>query len=257
MSASCPSIRPARPDHEAFASLTSLVADCRLCPRMEGRTRVLGHQNGPLIARALFVAEAPGRLGADRLAVPLAGDRTGRTFDLLLGAASMAREEVFITNAVLCNPRDARGNNARPLAAEMANCRDHLAAVLRIVQPEWVVALGAVALHALNLIEPHGLQLRRDVGRPVRWGSGFLVPLYHPGPRALIHRSLDAQRADYRRLGQLLRQPLRSLQPTSGTQVLEEGSDLPSREPRIDLGVERVHGHGPDAQAYFTRHPRL
>lgn len=247
MSTSCLSVLPASPDPKDFASLSRLVADCRLCPRMEGRTRVLGHQNGPLIARVLFVAEAPGRLGADRLAVPLAGDRTGRTFDLLLGAASIAREDVFITNAVLCNPRDARGNNARPLAAELANCRDHLAAVLRIVQPEWVVSLGAVALQALNLIEPHGLQLRGDVGRPVRWGSGFLVPLYHPGPRALIHRSLDAQRADYRRLGQLVRQPLRSLRPTSGPQVVEERFELPSREPRVDLGVKRVHGHGSDA----------
>ena len=47
---------------------------------MEGRTRALGQGNGPLDARVLFVAEAPGRLGADRTGVPLSGDQTGRNF---------------------------------------------------------------------------------------------------------------------------------------------------------------------------------
>ena len=43
-----------------------LAQACRVCPRMEGRRRVLGAGNGPLDARVLFVAEAPGRLGDDR-----------------------------------------------------------------------------------------------------------------------------------------------------------------------------------------------
>ena len=70
----------------AFEALTRRVQTCRACPRMEGRTRVLSRANGLVGARVMFVAEAPGRLGADRTGVPLSGDRTGRNFDALLSA---------------------------------------------------------------------------------------------------------------------------------------------------------------------------
>lgn len=171
---------------------------------MEGRTRVLGHANGPLAARLLFVAEAPGRLGADVSGVPLTGDRAGRTFEALLAAGGFGRDKIFITNAVVCNPRDAGGRNDRPTGPEVANCGSHLSRLIAIVQPAWVVTLGAVALDAVGRIAPHGLVLARDVGRPVAWHGRQLVPLYHPGPRALIHRPLVVQRADYQRLAALV-----------------------------------------------------
>ncbi len=65
-------------EHYAFDALVARVSSCRCCPRMEGRARVLGQANGPLSARVLFIAEAPGRFGADMSGIPLAGDRTGR-----------------------------------------------------------------------------------------------------------------------------------------------------------------------------------
>lgn len=180
------------------------VQECRRCPRMEGRTRVLSQANGPASARVLFVAEAPGRLGADHIGVPLVGDRTGRTFDQLLASAGLHRDHVFITNAVLCNPRDNSGRNARPTAREVANCGGHLARLIAIVQPLWVVTLGAVALEAIARVAPHAIVLARDVGRPAPWQGRWLVPLYHPGPRALIRRPLAVQHADYERLAALI-----------------------------------------------------
>ena len=188
----------------AFTHLVAAVQTCRRCPRMEGRTRVLGPASGPLAARLLFVAEAPGRLGADRSGVPLTGDRAGQTFEALLEAGGIERRAVFVTNAVLCNPRDAAGRNDRPTGREVANCGDHLARLIEIVQPEWVVTLGAVALAALGRIAPHALILARDVGRPIPWHGRRLVPLYHPGPRALIRRPLSMQRTDYQRLAALV-----------------------------------------------------
>ncbi|MBI2322722.1 MAG: uracil-DNA glycosylase [Chloroflexi bacterium] len=187
-----------------FARLVARVQACRACPRMEGRARVLGPANGRVPAAVLFVAEAPGRLGADRCGVPLAGDQTGRAFATLLRAAGLDRAAVFVTNAVLCNPRDARGRNARPTAAEIANCTAHLRATLEAVRPRYVAALGQVALAALARVAPHGAVLARDVGRPLPWHGGWLVPLYHPGPRARIHRPLARQLDDFRRLGQLV-----------------------------------------------------
>ncbi len=195
-----------QPEQEReFSALVTAACTCRRCPRMEGRTRVLGPANGPLCARILFVAEAPGRLGADRCGTPLSGDRTGHTFDALLSVSGIRRDEIFITNAVLCNPRDDAGRNDTPTRGEMRNCGSHLARLIEILEPEWVVTLGGTALNALDLLAPHGLILRRDVGHPAWWCGRWLVPLYHPGPRALIRRPFAAQCADYRDLARVTR----------------------------------------------------
>jgi uracil-DNA glycosylase family 4 len=210
---------------------------------MEGRTRVLAPANGSLSARVLFVAEAPGRFGADASGVPLLGDRTGRTFEALLASAGLRRNDVFITNAVLCNPRDEAGRNDRPTRAEVANCQDHLARAIDIVEPEWVVSLGTVALEALTRLEPHNLLLRRDVGRPVRWSDRWLLPLNHPGPRALIRRPLETQREDYARLGMLVgKVPTPDAAPTTppNTDAQKTGSS-PDRRGACFFGrAERI-----------------
>src|SRR5438067_9033238 len=86
---------------EAFRRLVEQVQACRLCPRMEGRARVFGVANGDPCAVILFIAEAPGRHGADRWEIPLFGDQTGRNFETLLSAAGLDRASVFVMNAVL------------------------------------------------------------------------------------------------------------------------------------------------------------
>jgi uracil-DNA glycosylase family 4 len=169
---------------------------------MEGRRRVLSCANGRLDAKVLFVAEAPGRLGGDRTGVPLSSDQTGRNFARLLEEAGLRRDDVFVTNAVLCNPRSVRGNNRPPSRAELANCREHLRRVLELVRAPIVVSLGAVALAQLDALHPHGLTLR-DVASPRPWLGRTLVPLFHPGPRAQIHRPFSQQQADFRTIAPL------------------------------------------------------
>jgi uracil-DNA glycosylase family 4 len=172
---------------------------------MEGRTRVLSAANGPIDARVCFVAEAPGRLGGERTKVPLFADQSGRNFGRLLEAAGLDRGTVFITNAVLCNPQDHRGRNAPPSTGEIRTCSSFLRATLDLLQPAVVVTLGAVALRALALIEPHSLSLATDCGQVVGWSGRWLVPLYHPSPRAQLSRSFEEQVGDFRRLGAVLR----------------------------------------------------
>jgi uracil-DNA glycosylase len=190
---------------EAFLHLVERVQKCRLCQRMDGRARVLGRTNGQVPCRVLFVAEAPGRLGADRTGRPLFGDRSGNDFERLLLAAGLERNEVFVTNAVLCNPRDENDRNARPLQREVRNCSHFLQETIELVDPTYVVALGTVALRALRAVASHGIVLSRDVGVPVRWHGRMLIPLYHPGARAQIRRPLTLQLDDYARLGNLIR----------------------------------------------------
>jgi DNA polymerase len=166
---------------------------------------VLGEANGPLDAGVLFVAEAPGRLGAARTGVPMTSDVSGRRFEAFLAAAGLERERVFVTNAVLCNPLDAGGNNRRPRSREVAACSAFLREQLRLVRAPLVVALGQVALDALARIEPHGAVLARDVGWQIAWHGRTLVPLYHPGARSTLSRPHERQVRDWRALGALTR----------------------------------------------------
>ncbi len=189
----------------AYAALVARAAACTVCPRMEGRRRVLGPANGRLDAHVLFVAEAPGRFGGDRTGTPLTADQSGRNFTALLAGAGIPRERVFVTNAVLCNPRDAQGRNAAPSSLEVANCRPFLRETLKLIAAPIVVSLGRVALAALEGISPNGLVLRHDVGRVVPWAGRLLVPLYHPGPRAQLHRSFAQQQEDFAALAELIR----------------------------------------------------
>lgn len=189
---------------DAFARLAADAATCRACLRMADCRAVLSRANGHPQARILVVAEAPGRLGAARTGVPLAGDQSGRNFELLLAVAGISREDVFITNAVLCNPRDSRGRNAAPTMREIRNCSPFLRRTIELVDPLLVIALGAVALKALALIEPHEIELRRDVAKPGKWGERILIGMYHPSPRAQLHRSLARQRDDFAALRPLL-----------------------------------------------------
>jgi uracil-DNA glycosylase family 4 len=177
--------------------LSEAVQHCSLCTRLCERSKVLSEANGNIKSNILFVAEAPGRLGADRTGIPLYGDKTGDNFEALLGNVGWKRDQIFITNAVLCNPRKEDGNNSTPTQEEIRNCSCYLSMTINLVQPEVVVSLGISALQALDYISPHSLNLKENVGHPQPWGGRVLFPLYHPGPRALVHRSLLNQRADF------------------------------------------------------------
>jgi uracil-DNA glycosylase family 4 len=186
----------------AFATLLLDVQSCFACAGM-AHCHTLGEANGSPGANVLFVGEAPGRFGAGRSGVPFHGDESGRRFEALLAVAGLKREDVFITNAVLCNPLDAAGRNRRPKASEVRGCSDFLRRQIEAIDPALVVALGGIALDALGRIETHALTLREGCGQPVEWLSRTLVAMYHPGRRALVHRGEALQAADWRALGEL------------------------------------------------------
>lgn len=187
-----------------FEELCKTVNYCKLCPRLRKRKRVLSYENGNIYSKILFVAEAPGRLGADKTGIPLYGDKTGDNFQKLLGNIGWSRKDIFITNAILCNPREESGNNDSPTLQEIKNCSPYLEMTIELVEPDVVVTMGKIALDALKLIVPLKLELKRDVGRLIPWAKRILIPLYHPGPRALVHRSFANQRRDFMKLSKFV-----------------------------------------------------
>jgi uracil-DNA glycosylase family 4 len=172
---------------------------------MEGSQRVLNRSAGALDADVMFIGEAPGRLGADASGIPFHGDRAGHNFEDLLSFARVDRSSIFVTNAVLCNPKDASGNNSPPSKPEIFNCSSNLKRQIEIVDPKIVVTLGGVALESSRLIAPHDLNLRDDVRTANRWFNRILIPFYHPGQRAMVHRSFANQRSDYQFLYEQLK----------------------------------------------------
>jgi len=187
-----------------FKDLVESVQHCDLCSRLRAGRKILSSANGNLDSRVLFIAEAPGRLGAAKTGIPLYGDRTGENFGALLGNIAWNREDVFITNAVLCNPKHENGNNATPTREEVENCSAYLEMVVTLISPDVIVPLGTTALNALGILAPHGIALRASVAQLVPWRTIGLFPMYHPGPRAIFHRSLARQRADFMLLAKVV-----------------------------------------------------
>src|SRR5581483_1024754 len=180
---------------DAFDRLVCEVRDCRLCARMDERNRVLSPANGPLNAKLMFIGEAPGRLGADATQIPFHGDKAGDNFERLIEQVGISRYDCYVTNAVLCNPRNDEGNNAPPSKREIGNCTAFLRRQIELVDPDIIVTLGGNSLLALDLLKPHGVRLAEGVRRVVPWEGRILIPLYHPGQRAMIHRSFLNQLA--------------------------------------------------------------
>src|SRR3712207_2067220 len=92
-------------------------------------------RNGRVGARVMFVGEAPGRQGGDRTRVPFSGDQSGRNFSRYIASIGLAREEIFITNSALCNPRTGTGANRRPTRREVSNCSDFLRRQVETIDP--------------------------------------------------------------------------------------------------------------------------
>jgi len=193
-----------------FEELARDAAGCVTCERMVDRRAVLGPLNGTIDPLVMFIAEAPGRNGADRTRIPFHGDVSGDNFEELLGSTGLTRGQIFITNSVLCSPRKPSGANDRPTRKEIRNCSGFLRRQIELIDPPVIATLGAVALDALRLIEDHDFTLRDHAARILQWNRRLLVPLYHPSPQVIITvRDLAQQKKDYRTVVKALKSAYR------------------------------------------------
>src|ERR671919_2701718 len=192
--------------NDSFNQIVKDASNCTLCPAMCGRSAVLSELNGSPEARVMFIGEAPGRKGADRTRIPFSGDQSGANFDRYLNSINLAREEIFITSAALCNPRAESGANRRPTQKELKNCSSFLRRTIEVVDPGVIVTLGSVALEALKRIQYHELSLKESAAQVHSWNDRVLVPIYHPSPQVLAsHRREAEQLRDYQMVAASLR----------------------------------------------------
>ena len=183
-----------------FKKLSKNSSQCRLCPAMSDLPAILSSKNGSIHTDLVFVAEAPGRFGSGRTGIPFHGDRSGDNFEQLLNHVGLKRKDIFITNAVLCNPLK-NGNNRRPTIKEIDNCTSFLENLINLITPKIISTLGGVGLEAINRIFSVSYKLADVVASPLPIGNFILFPMYHPSPRVIhTRRSLDHQKKDFEKL---------------------------------------------------------
>ena len=186
--------------HKTFIQLEKQASNCRFCSALADQPAVLSSKNGNLNAKIVFVAEAPGRFGAGRTGIPFYGDKSGDNFEILLAHIGLKRADVFVTNAVLCNPLK-NGNNRRPKTSEIKNCSPFLKKTLDLIRPQVIVTLGSVGLKALNLLLGTMYQLNKEVAKKLITPDFILFPLYHPSPRVTNWmRPLTQQKKDFKKI---------------------------------------------------------
>jgi uracil-DNA glycosylase family protein len=178
------------PDRPTLPRLREAAQVCRACDLYKNATQaVLGA--GPREASAFFLGEQPGDQ-EDLAGKPFVGP-AGKVFDDALAAAGIAREEVFVTNAVKhfkWEPRGKRRIHAKPSAGEVRACRPWLETELAIVKPRVIVCLGATAAQSLM-----GLRFKITVERGKFFESPWapwLTATYHPS--AILRMPDDAAR---------------------------------------------------------------
>jgi uracil-DNA glycosylase len=191
---------------KVFDQIVEEAATCIICERLRERKAVLSHLNGSINPRVMFIAEAPGRNGADRTRIPFHGDTSGENFEILLESAQLTRDDIFITNSVMCSPRKPSGANDKPKRTEIRNCSGFLRRLIETIDPPVIATLGAVALDSLRLIEQHDYRLREHAAQVLSWYGRVLVPLYHPSPQVIITvRPLEQQKSDFRALARAIK----------------------------------------------------
>ena len=113
------------------------VEMCRACPLGMQRQRVVFGQ-GKMSTDLMLIGEAPGA-EEDEQGVAFVG-KAGQLLTKILEAATISRDDIFITNVVKCRPPQ----NRNPSTDEVIACNKFLEAQIAIISPKIIVTLGNV-----------------------------------------------------------------------------------------------------------------
>jgi uracil-DNA glycosylase len=191
-------VRTAAERRELLKAVYEEARGCTRCPLHRTRaTVVFGAGNAD--AELMFIGEAPGA-SEDRMGLPFVG-QAGKLLDKLLAEIGLDRKDVFIANTLKCRPPD----NRDPHPNEIEACNDYLRRQVDLIEPTVICTLGNFSTKLLRadttgISRLHGREEVRIIGpRAVR-----LYPLYHPAAALYTPSMLEALRADFSRIPDLL-----------------------------------------------------
>lgn len=179
---------------ESLAQQAEQLKECKRCGLYKVSTQSvfgIGHPD----TRVVFVGEGPGA-EEDRTGYPFVG-RAGQLLTAMIEKGmGLRREHVYICNVVKHRPPE----NRTPTTDEMAACQEHLWLQLSVLEPEFVVALGAPATQTLLSKKGSLGSVRGQVFDVCLAGADLAggpvakcVPTYHPA--YLLRNPADKKKA--------------------------------------------------------------
>jgi uracil-DNA glycosylase len=188
------------------------ASTCTRCRLSAGRTQVVFADGNP-DANLMFIGEGPG-YHEDVQGLPFVG-AAGQLLNRLLGEIDLRREDVRITNVVLCRPP----GNRDPMPDEIEACKPYLQEHVELVDPRVVCTLGNFATRVI-LERPVAISKVR--GERHAWQGRMVIPTFHPA--AVLRGGGDASRAmaQIREDFATIRQALDEASAAGGGPVLEE-----------------------------------
>ncbi|HTK86854.1 MAG TPA: UdgX family uracil-DNA binding protein [Nitrospiraceae bacterium] len=203
------------PSAPTLPNLRQAAKDCTGCDLYQRATQTVFGE-GAAHAKIVFVGEQPGDQ-EDLQGHPFVGP-AGRLLDKALVEAGIARDDVYITNAVKhfkWEPQGKRRKHKRPSAGEVGACRPWLASELNVIHPRVLVCLGATAAQSvfgkvIRINETRGQFMNTP------WAPATFVTI-HPSS-IFRHRERVQQEAEYRQFVKdltLVRRKLHEGQRTS------------------------------------------
>jgi len=203
---------PFVPPGASVDGLRTAAARCAGCDLSRHATQTV-FGRGQADARVVMVGEQPGDQ-EDLKGPPFVGP-AGEVLDRALAEVGLARERLYVTNAVKhfkFTPRGKRRIHATPGPADIAACRPWIEAELELLHPEVLVCLGATAARAL--IGPaFRLMQQRGIFLETRWAARTMATFH---PSAVLRGEDDAAQA---RLYGMLRDDLRLVADTIGRET--------------------------------------
>lgn len=173
--------------------LSQQVAACTRCEKLASCRTNTVFGEGSVTPRIVFFGEGPGA-DEDRTGRPFVG-RAGQLLTKMIEACKFQREDVYILNSVKCRPP----GNRNPEPDELSNCREYFEKQIQILQPQYIVCLGAVSSQTLLNSK---LSVGRLRGKFHRYFDSKVLVTYHP---AYLLRNPAAKKAAWQDLQLMLR----------------------------------------------------
>lgn len=131
----------------------------------------------------LILGEAPGQ-NEDREGRPFIGRAGQKLREHLERYGVDADRDCWITNSLICHPKDKNGNNRKPSEKEINYCRPNVVRNVKERKPKVIIPLGEVAVKSLLgwlwRPKPGGIGRWVDWQIPDRQLNAWICPAYHP-----------------------------------------------------------------------------
>ncbi len=145
---------------------------CKKCNLYKKAQSICLLGQGPTPCEIMAIGEAPGKR-EDDINKPFQG-MAGSVLDEIFEEAGISRKKIYITNAVRCRPP----SNRKPKASEVAACSYWMKKELAIVNPKYILLMGATSIKTFPELGRESITKLR--GRFYKIGKCEVFPTFHP-----------------------------------------------------------------------------